>query len=85
MAITATKTERVDLRISKEDKELLDRASQISGLSISSYILMTTIKQARLDLIQNERLVLSNCERDIFIKALESPAEPNEALKELFH
>ena len=42
-------------------------------------------EQVRLDLIKNERLVLSNCDRDIFIKALESPAEPNKALMELFH
>lgn len=84
MSVSSRKNERVDLRITKEDKELLDQASRVLGLSLSSYILSVILKQARFDLIQNERLVLSNQDRELLLNALNDPAEPNEALKGLF-
>lgn len=83
MSITIKKN-RIDLRICDEDKELLDRAAKATSLSLSSYVLSVVLKQAKLDVIQNETLVLANQDRDLVLAALSSPAEPNEALKALF-
>ncbi|MBB5219054.1 DUF1778 domain-containing protein [Treponema rectale] len=47
-------------------------------------IFLPILKQAQIDLAENEVLVLSNRDRDLVMAALENPPEPNEALKGLF-
>lgn len=80
----AVKDSRVDFRLSDVQKSLLERAAEIKHLSLSSYILSSSIKQAELDIAENEMLILSNRDRDLVMSALENPPEPNEALKGLF-
>ena len=80
----AVKDSRVDFRVSDVQKSLLERAAEIKHLSLSSYILSSSIKQAELDIAENEKLILSNRDRDLVMSALENPPEPNEALKGLF-
>ena len=80
----AVKDSRVDFRVSDVQKSLLERAAEIKHLSLSSYILSSSIKQAELDIAENEMLILSNRDRDLVMSALENPPEPNEALKSLF-
>lgn len=80
----AVKDSRVDFRVSDVQKTLLERAAEIKHLSLSSYILSSSIKQAELDIAENEMLILSNRDRDLVMSALENPPDPNEALKGLF-
>ena len=80
----AVKDSRVDFRVSDVQKSLLERAAEIKHLSLSSYILSSSIKQAELDIAENERLILSNRDRDLVMSALENPPEPNEALRGMF-
>lgn len=80
----AVKDSRVDFRVSDVQKSLLERAAEIKHLSLSSYILSSSIKQAEQDIAENEMLILSNRDRDLVMSALENPPEPNEALKGLF-
>lgn len=80
----AVKDSRVDFRVSDVQKSLLERAAEIKHLSLSSYILSSSIKQAELDIAENEMLILSNRDRDLIMSALENPPEPNEALKGMF-
>lgn len=80
----AVKDSRVDFRLSDVQKSLLERAAEIKHLSLSSYILSSSIKQAELDIAENEMLILSNRDRDLVMSALENPPEPNEALKGMF-
>ena len=80
----AVKDSRVDFRVSDVQKSLLERAAEINHLSLSSYILSSSIKQAELDIAENEMLILSNRDRDLVMSALENPPEPNEALKGMF-
>ena len=80
----AVKDSRVDFRVSDVQKSLLERAAEIKHLSLSSYILSSSIKQAELDIAENEMLILSNRDRDLVMSALENPPKPNEALKGLF-
>ena len=80
----AVKDSRVDFRVSDVQKSLLKRAAEIKHLSLSSYILSSSIKQAELDIAENEMLILSNRDRDLVMSALENPPEPNEALKGMF-
>ncbi len=83
MAI-ALKDVRIDLRTNFSQKSLLERAAELKHTSLSSYILSTSLKQAHLDLAENETLILSNQDRDLVMDLLDNPPEPNEALKGLF-
>ena len=80
----AVKDSRVDFRVSDVEKSLLERAAEIKHLSLSSYILSSSIKQAEQDIAENEMLILSNRDRDLVMSVLENPPEPNEALRGMF-
>ena len=80
----ALKDIRIDIRTSSNQKSLLERAAELKGISLSSYILTTSLKQAQMDLTENEKLVLSARDRNFVMQLLENPPEPNEALKGLF-
>lgn len=80
----ALKDVRIDLRANSNQKSLLERAAELKHISLSSYILSTSLNQAQLDLTENETLVLSNRDRDLVMNLLDNPPEPNEALRELF-
>lgn len=84
MAIPALKNERIDLRTNDEEKKLLERAAELKHLSLSSYIITTSLKQAKIDLDEEEVLLLSSKDRNLILAALENPPEPTEALKRLF-
>lgn len=79
-----TKNNRIDIRLSDSDKEMIEKAASYSRQSVSSYIISVVVKQAQLDLIENEALHLSNQDRDFIISLLENPPAPNENLKGLF-
>ena len=75
------KPSRIDLRVSPEQKELLERAASLRGLSLSSYLLSNSIETARRDIESHEKLVLSDNDRNLFLSLMENPPEPNQALK----
>ena len=83
MAI-AIKEKRIEFRVPDEAKKTIEDAAKLSNISVSSYILSVVLKQARLDLEQNEVITLNNKERDSLIRALECPPKPNDALRGLF-
>ena len=80
----AIKEKRIEFRVPDEAKKTIEDAARLSNISLSSYILSVVLKQAKIDLEQNETIVLNNSERDSLMKALECPPKPNEALKDLF-
>ena len=83
MAI-AIKEKRIEFRVPDETKKTIEDAAKLSNISLSSYILSVVLRQAKLDLAQNEMIVLSNNDRDSLMQALSNPPQPNEALKGLF-
>ena len=78
------KDERIDFRANSKQKTLLERAAELKHVSLSSYILTSSLKQAQIDMAENEALVLSDRDRELVMDALENPPEPNDALKGLF-
>ena len=84
MAVQAVKKERIDLRATEYDKDVLERAAELKQLSLSAYIIAASLKQAQIDLLEQETLLISLRERDLLMSALENPPEPTEALKGLF-
>ena len=79
------KNNRINIRVSDDDKKILELAAQINKVSVSSYIIDLAMKQAELDVKKNETIVLGNKERDLVLSLLENPPLPNKALKELMN
>ena len=79
------KNNRINIRVSDDDKKMLELAAQINNVTVSSYIIDLAMKQAELDVKKNETIVLGNKERDLVLSLLENPPLPNEALKELMN
>ena len=79
------KNNRINIRVSDDDKKILELAAQINKVSVSSYIIDLAMKQAELDVKKNETIILGNKERDLVLSLLENPPLPNDALKELMN
>ena len=81
----AIKEKRIEFRVPDEAKKTIEDAAKLANISVSSYILSVVLKQAKMDLEQNEIIILNNAERDSLMKALECPPKPNDALRNLFN
>ena len=80
-----TRKERIDIRVTKMDKDLIEKAAASSHLSLSSYVISVVLKQARLDIIENETIKLNEEESIRFMQIMNNPPEPNEKLKDLLN
>lgn len=69
------KDSRIDLRVTQEQKELLERAAALKGVSLSAYTLFYVLPAAKKEVDSHERLVLSNRDRDLFMSVMENPPE----------
>ncbi|MEW6367233.1 MAG: DUF1778 domain-containing protein [Acidobacteriota bacterium] len=74
---------RIDLRLSPQVRGEIERAADISGLTLSAFMLAHARDAARRVLSEHEAIVLSDRDRDIFLRAIENPPEPNKALRRL--
>jgi len=80
---TIAATERISLRTDAETKFLLEKAAQAMNMSISSYLLSVSSRQAASDLKAFEEVHLCTRDSKVFYEALNDPPKPNEALKML--
>lgn len=75
--------DRIDVRISKDQKELFKRASMISGFkNLSEYILYCVNKESKSLLIEENKLLKNEEDKRIFFHALTNPPSPNDRLKQ---
>ena len=72
---------RLDFRLNRQVKEVIERAAAVSGQSVSDFAVSALYRTAREVLEKEQTTRLSNRDRDIFLTALDSDAKPNEALK----
>src|SRR5205823_5583682 len=72
---------RLDFRLDRQIKEVIEQAACASGQSLSDFAISVLYRVAKevLDREQNARL--SSCDRDVFLAMLDSDAPPNETLK----
>ena len=81
MTETTPKDSRIDLRITSEQKALLEQAASIKGVSLSAYTLLHLIPIAQQEIENQEKLTLSNRDRDLFLSALSNPPKLKGKLK----
>ena len=63
--ISAAKNSRIDLRVTAEQKALLEQAASLSGVSLSAYTLLHLLPQAQQDIEKKKRMTLSNRDCDL--------------------
>jgi uncharacterized protein (DUF1778 family) len=72
---------RLDLRLPGQLKSLIQEAAGLSGQTMSDFVISTLSETAR-RVVQRERLtILSDRDRDIFLKMLDADAKPNQTLR----
>ncbi len=76
-----TKSSRIELRVTPEQKKLLEQAASLKGISLTAYTLSHLLEIAQQDINNYEKLILSNKDRDLFLSALENPPELTGNLK----
>ena len=74
----AARRERLDARVTREEKEAIETAANLRGISYSDFV-RTTLREAALNTIRDyEQLTLSQESRKGFEEALLNPPKPNE-------
>jgi uncharacterized protein (DUF1778 family) len=77
-ASAAKRTERLDARVSREEKQLIETAASHRGISVTD-LMRISVKDAAAKIIrENEVLTLTEHSRRIFVETLLSPPKPNE-------
>lgn len=79
-------TERINIRTTPTAKSVIEQASNITGVSMSSFIVTTAYEKA-LQLVneqQASRIVLTPSEWQNAIQLLDNPPQANDKLTELF-
>ncbi|EHQ07860.1 MAG: DUF1778 domain-containing protein [Leptonema illini] len=76
-----TKQDRIELRVNQRQKALIEEAASLSGMSLSSYMLAKALKSARQEIQEAEIIRLSDRDRDLFLKALDTAPKPSARLK----
>lgn len=75
------KNTRIEFRSSPREKDLLMLAAQLKGVNISAFLRDVALQAANEVVEANENLVLSNRDRDRFLKTLDKPTAPTAKLK----
>lgn len=84
MSPVTNKTTRFEVRVSAEEKQTVEYAATLEGTTVSAYMRSRILSAAKQDILSQEKLLLSNQDRDLFLNALENPPEPSGKLKAAF-
>ncbi|MCB9425902.1 MAG: DUF1778 domain-containing protein [Flavobacteriales bacterium] len=77
------KDERIELRVSSTEKRIFRKAQKLSGdKTFSSFILRIVRKKAEEIVANNDRILASEKDRQLFFDAVFSESKPNENLLE---
>ena len=75
---TATRDERLDARVTREEKEMIETAAHLRGTSASDFVRMATKEAALQTIREHEVLTLNEEAKRVFVEALLNPPKPNE-------
>ena len=79
----STKTARLDLRLTEEQRSLLERAASIAGSSLTSYTISVLMDSAIACVNQARTLALADEDWELFITALDRPDSADEGWQHL--
>ena len=82
---TRPRPERIEARLSSEAKAVIQRAADISGRSVSDFVVTSALEAAKATIRDHAVIVLSARDSNTFVEALLNPIGPNEALNAAAH
>lgn len=79
---TERRTQRLDARVTSEDKELISRAATLAGTTVSGFVVTQLRTAARHVIREHETMDLTERDRAVLVDALlEENPQPNAALQ----
>ena len=75
------KRSRLEARISPEDKELLKRAADLQGCSLTEFVVRSAQEAAKKAVKEHQMMSLTARDTKAFVKALLRPPAPSKKLK----
>ncbi|MDO8674425.1 MAG: DUF1778 domain-containing protein [Dehalococcoidia bacterium] len=76
------KRERLEARITTEQKALFQRAASLTGRNLSDFVISSALEAAAEAIRSHQIMELTARESEAFASALLHPPEPNETLRE---
>jgi uncharacterized protein (DUF1778 family) len=83
MPKTATRSQKIDLRLTPEAKRTLHAAAAASERSVSEFVLESALARAEETLPDRRRFMLNDKQWKAFLAALDAPPRPTPRLKRL--
>ena len=77
----SAKKERLEARIPQPVKDLLQRAADLCGLSLSDFVISSAERAAKEAIREHNVITLTARDSLVFAEALLNPREPNEKLR----
>ncbi len=77
----ATRSERLDMRLTPDQKDLLERAAAIAGQPLTTFAVAHLIERAEEVLERSQRTVLSRRDAEHFLDLLDSAPAPAPSLR----
>lgn len=84
MTESATRNARIEARITAEALDLVKRAAEIEGRSVSDFVVTAAQEAARRTIAEVEVIRLSREAQQEFVELLLNPPPPTDALKRAF-
>lgn len=78
---TSEKAERLEARLSRKQKKLIQHAADLAGRSLTDFILSASQEAANKVIREHEVITLTAQESENFVNALMNPPAPNLALQ----
>jgi uncharacterized protein (DUF1778 family) len=79
----APRSATINIRASQKARELIERAAEVSGKTLTDFLLESATERAT-EVLLDQRLFVLDSERfDAFLKALDTLPPPPDALREL--
>lgn len=74
--MSAVKKQRIDLRLTDDDKSMIEEAAAISNQSVSQFMLNSASQRAAEVIEQHRRMILTEESRTRVMDALSNPPSP---------
>ena len=79
----AERAERLDARVTREDKELFQEAATVKGLTLTAFV-TSSVREAAVRTLKEQHVIeLGRKDRQTFAEAMLNPDLPNENLRRL--
>ena len=76
-----SQSERLEARVSREQKELFQRAADIQGLTLTDFMISSMHNAAVRAIQEHEIMQLIGRDQEVFLEALLNPPEPSASLR----